>query len=166
MRSYAAHERKGFALLELIAVIVILGILTMIAIPKINSLMEQSRENITKQNLTEIKKAIIGDPSIKLRGFRQIVGHRPDNLDELWNVSGASAANPFQNQGQGSTTFVDQKATKDGWGGTLVIGTTTDGDGVLISPGPDGVVDGGGNKNDYNMSSKGDDVVLVLPDQS
>ena len=51
-------KRKGFTLLELMIVVAILGLLSVISIPKFAELLERSREGATKGNISALRSAI------------------------------------------------------------------------------------------------------------
>lgn len=53
-------NEKGFTLIEIIAVLVILGILAAIAVPKYLSLMDQSRMNAAQSAIAEVKARASG----------------------------------------------------------------------------------------------------------
>lgn len=48
---------KGFSLIELLAVILVLAALAIIAIPSINTYLEEGKEKTFNQNIAEIEKA-------------------------------------------------------------------------------------------------------------
>lgn len=70
-------------------VVVILGILAAIVIPRMGGLSESSRVNATRTELLMLKRAIIGNPSVTSGGryidigFEGDVGHPPVSLEEL-----------------------------------------------------------------------------------
>jgi type IV pilus assembly protein PilA len=51
------RNRKGVTLVELLAVIVILGIITAIAVPTIGNLIERQRQNAAEASFTAIEEA-------------------------------------------------------------------------------------------------------------
>ncbi|MBN1492905.1 MAG: prepilin-type N-terminal cleavage/methylation domain-containing protein [Candidatus Omnitrophica bacterium] len=164
-RLFRDRTTGGFTVLEVVIAIVIIGIISAIAIPTINSMVQNSRIQVTAQNLAEIKKAIIGDPSIQFKGFRQLTGATPTDLNELWNIGAASVANLFPSidRGQGNRAFIEQKVLNDPWDREIVIGTTTAGRKILISRGSDGAFDS--PQNNYDPGATTNDIILVLPDE-
>jgi prepilin-type N-terminal cleavage/methylation domain-containing protein len=84
-----AGEIDGFSLVEIILVIVALGIIAAVGIPKIGSFIGDSRVTTTKAELLELKKAIVGDPQLVsgnqhvARGFEGDVGFAPSQLEDL-----------------------------------------------------------------------------------
>lgn len=105
-------DRRGFTLIELVIIIVVLGIVAAVAIPKFGSLTENARINATKEEMLTLKKAIVGDPRVTAggryinRGFEGDIGHPPANLMEL-------AVKPD------SLTAYD-KFTRIGWNGPYI----------------------------------------------
>lgn len=52
------HNRKGFTLIELMLVVSIIGVLTVVAIPKMGQMVRKSKEALTKGNLAGIRSAL------------------------------------------------------------------------------------------------------------
>jgi prepilin-type N-terminal cleavage/methylation domain-containing protein len=82
-------DQGGFTLIELVIVIVTLGILAAVAVPRFTDMAKSSKINATRQELSSLKKAIIGDPSAVAggayvdRGFEGDVGFVPSRLQDL-----------------------------------------------------------------------------------
>ncbi len=169
MKNNILGVHTGFTLLELIIAIVIIGMITAIAVPTVNTIVQNSRIQVTEQNLAEIKKALIGDPSIEFKGFRQIAGYTPADLNELWNLGASSVANLFPSidRGQGRREFLSQKVLIDPWNHEIEIGTTISGREVLISKGEDGAFDSPKANYDPDVLSDpaSDDIILILPQE-
>lgn len=53
-----AHIRRGFSLIELVIVVVIIGVISAIAIPRMASATENSRAAVLQANLTLLTKAV------------------------------------------------------------------------------------------------------------
>jgi len=85
----ARLDQGGFTLIELVIIIVTLGILAAVAVPKFSDMANSSRINATRSELTSLKKAIVGDPSAIAggayvdRGFEGDVGFVPGRLQDL-----------------------------------------------------------------------------------
>lgn len=83
------RQSGGFTLVELVIVIVVLGIVAGVVIPRIGPLTEQSKVNATREEMLRIKTAIKGDPSLISgseyvnRGFEGDVGFAPSQLHDL-----------------------------------------------------------------------------------
>jgi type II secretory pathway pseudopilin PulG len=70
-------------------IIVVLGILAAVAIPRFSDMGEASKEAATRQELATLKRAIAGDASVVAagqvvnRGFEGDVGFAPSRLEDL-----------------------------------------------------------------------------------
>jgi len=83
------NSGAGFTLVELVIIIVVLGIVAAVAIPRMGSVFEQTKINATREELLRIKKAITGDSRLVSggelvdRGFEGDVGFPPSRLEDL-----------------------------------------------------------------------------------
>ncbi len=108
-------NESGFTLIELVIIIVVLGIIAAVAIPKFGDLTENSKINATKEEMLHIKRAIIGDPQVVSggeyinRGFEGDVGHAPGSLTDL--VSKPDSVSVYD------------KFTRLGWNGPYIDST-------------------------------------------
>ncbi|MBF0360365.1 MAG: prepilin-type N-terminal cleavage/methylation domain-containing protein [Oligoflexia bacterium] len=123
--SYLSYiEDRGFTLIELTQVMVLIGILSVVIIPQIIDFKDDAKSVITRSRMIEIKNAIKGDTSLKGNGthlnygFELNTGNLPLTLDELVNQGAYPIYNPFTKKGwRGpylSTT--DPNWKKDAWG--------------------------------------------------
>ncbi len=82
-------DQGGFTLIELVIIIVTLGILAAVAIPKFGNMAESSKVNATKKEMMELKRAIVGNPDVISggeyvdRGFEGDVCFLPSLLGDL-----------------------------------------------------------------------------------
>jgi prepilin-type N-terminal cleavage/methylation domain-containing protein len=83
------RPRHGFTLVELVVIIVVLGIIAAVGVPKIGGFIRDSRINASKAEMVELKKAIVGNPNVTAgaslieRGFEGDVGWAPSRLEDL-----------------------------------------------------------------------------------
>ena len=130
------HKRKqknrwqnGFTLIELVIIILILGIVAGVAIPKFSSLSEQSKISATKDEMRLLKEAIIGDARLVSggeyisRGFRGDIGFPPSRLiDLVIRPDSIPAYNKFTRIGWNGP-YIDsagQSYLNDAWGHAYV----------------------------------------------
>lgn len=105
-------SQRGFTLIELVMIIVVLGIIAAVAIPKMGNMTENSKVAATKSEMLMLKKAIVGNPQAVAGGrfvdvgFEGDVGHPPSVLTEL-------GAKP-------DTVAAYDKFTRLGWNGPYV----------------------------------------------
>ncbi|HUV31613.1 MAG TPA: prepilin-type N-terminal cleavage/methylation domain-containing protein [Acidobacteriota bacterium] len=96
--SPAANDRPGgnagFSLIELLAVVIIVGLLASVAMQSLNVAIEDARRARTEREMDVLARSIVGDPSIMQSGRRADfgyvgdVGAFPADLDALYRNSG------------------------------------------------------------------------------
>ena len=146
----------GFTLIEIVIVIVILGLLSTFAVPRIKSMVEDARLNSTKDEMMKIKMGIVGDASavsggiLTYRGYLGDVGAIPTSIQDLITKPvGVSDWDRTANNGQGAGwngPYIQSDDFDDAWENPYVLYP----DSSIVSYGPNGVYDGG----------SGDDIVL------
>lgn len=133
-------NRKGFTLVEVIVILVVLSILAAIAIPVALKIFERTAEDTTREEMDNIKKAIIGDAQKLQSSFRSDFGYLGDigclpstpigDLDRLLTQGKLPA-----------WSFDSTKQTGAGWKGPYITGT----------PGEDFKADQWGNLYTYSV---------------
>ncbi|MCH9031899.1 MAG: prepilin-type N-terminal cleavage/methylation domain-containing protein, partial [candidate division Zixibacteria bacterium] len=82
-------QSDGFTLIELVIVIVVLGIVAAVAIPRFGDFTESAKIEATREEMGRLKKAILGDPSVTAggkfvsKGYEGDVGSPPPTLVNL-----------------------------------------------------------------------------------
>lgn len=141
-------NRRGFTLVELVIVIIIVGFLAVVAVPKFFGFTDQAKEAVTKQKLSSIRLAIIGNPDVRSastsidRGYIADVGHIPPNLNSLVDQSydpSAATWNKFNQIGWNGpyiNDVVDGDFINDGWERAFQYDS---GNRAIRSAGPNGI---------------------------
>lgn len=117
-------DRRGFTLIELVIVIVVLGVLSAVAVKKMQPSIDTARYEQTKKELDELAFAIVGNPGLYANGARADfgyvgdVGSLPPNLDALVTNPGGYATwdGPYMSSNFGATDF-----KTDGWGTAYIL---------------------------------------------
>jgi len=118
-------DQRGFTLIELVIIIVVLGILAAVAVPRYFDVAESSKENATKQEMIALRRAIAGNPSATAggeyidRGFEGDCGFVPSLLTDLVSKPGSlSVYNPLTRLGWNGP-YMDSSSgdyLTDAWG--------------------------------------------------
>ena len=61
-------DRRGFTLIELVIVIVVLGILAAFAFPRFTTMSASAKIAATKEEMNTLKRAIVGNPAATAGG--------------------------------------------------------------------------------------------------
>jgi type II secretory pathway pseudopilin PulG len=83
------RDKSGFTLIELVLIVALLGIVAAVGVPSILRLLDTSKVNATKAELSELKKAIVGDALVSAggvyasHGYENDTGHPPSRLQDL-----------------------------------------------------------------------------------
>ncbi len=87
-----ARYGSGFTLIELTIIIIVLGVIAAVGIPVMGNMINSSKINATKSELTTLKTAIVGKSSSGvIRGYESDVGLSPPDLQALFTKPGPVA---------------------------------------------------------------------------
>ena len=107
--------QTGFTLIELVMIIVLLGILAAVAIPKFAGMGDSAKVAATKEEMLKLRVAISGNPDVVAggeyvdRGFEGDVGFVPSQLADL--VSKPDSVSAYN------------RLTRLGWNGPYIDST-------------------------------------------
>jgi len=151
---------KGFTLIEIILVLVLLAVIAGIAIPRYVDLTGAGKRTVTQERMNNIRRAIMGDPTMVVggafsqAGFRGDLNQLPSPVTQLTTRGALPAWDKFARRGWNGP-YIDAGQLNDAWGQTITVGSF-DANGVngrtftLRSAGPDGI------------AGNADDIVLVV----
>jgi len=120
------RKRKGFTLLELMIVVVILGVLALIAVPALLNAVEESKESTVSGNVSAAASTV--SSRLAIGATIETAGGGANDIVALLN---ASSENPFT----GAAAFVS------GACGAGEVGITDNGDDSFTITGCDGAGD-------------------------
>ena len=81
MKTMQRNRRQNFTLIEIMIVVVIIGMIAALAVPKLMGNLEKAKVETTKSNLATLKTAV--------RNFKMDVGDYPTRLEELLTTNGS-----------------------------------------------------------------------------
>jgi type II secretion system protein G len=132
------RKNEGFTLIELIMVIVILGILSAVAVPKFFDIGSTAKTNAAMSDLQTLRSAILGDPNSRVdgvlvdQGYYGHMGAMPATLSNLTTNPGATTFDKFTQTGWNGP-YVTTETLTDPWDNAYQIDTTR-----VYSTGPPG----------------------------
>jgi len=145
-------QDKGFTLVELIIVMILVAILAAVAVPRFLDLITPSRENITRHRLEELRRAMVGNPdtvaggTYSARGFRGDVGRFPTAAEGLQALAVKPASvsdwNRYTKTGWNGP-YVDasnDEYLRDAWGNNFTYQPTNNPP-RIVSSGPNGTLE-------------------------
>lgn len=139
---------RGFTLIELVIVIILLGIMSAVVVPKFGTLLLRSKINATKGDLMVIREAIVGSGDlvsgglVSGAGYKYDVGASPSQLEDLiTRQAGVNAWNKYLQLGWNGPYLQDDGNDDykyDAWGNAYTLT-----DSSIVSNGPDELAGGG-----------------------
>lgn len=127
MRNLLPHNQRGYSLIELVIVVVVLGVIAGIAVRSLRSSNEVTRTNTTLARMDRLAYAVAGNPN-RLSGGVRIdygyvgdIGATPPALDALvYNPGGFATWNGPYIRDQFSSSGADYSFRHDAWGRPFV----------------------------------------------
>lgn len=142
-RRVGERDGKGFTLLELMVVIVILGILAVVVVPKFMDAPDKAKVSRTKMDMQALDTAI--------NRFRLDVGHYPGTEQGLAALVTAPSGTEDAARWAKGGYLKSGKVPKDPWGHEYIYTCPgTHGDFDITSLGADGQAGGDGYNADIN----------------
>jgi general secretion pathway protein G len=142
-------DNRGLTLLELIIVLLLIGLVAAVAVPRAIDLMGPSKKTLTEKELLNLKRAIVGNPDLvaaggySQRGYEGDVGALPNALTDLvTKPSGVPNWDPWNKKGWNGPYIDDRSGDylKDAWGTNFVYSRASR---AITSYGPDKAPGGG-----------------------
>ncbi|MBT4760257.1 MAG: prepilin-type N-terminal cleavage/methylation domain-containing protein [Bdellovibrionaceae bacterium] len=169
------NKNSGFTLIEVIMAILLIAVLTSVAVVEIGDSFSENSFESTRNEMLEIRNALVGDPNLKQGGSRISFGYLGDvggipsavqGLAALtvnpgvpvtgWAVDATERIGVGWNGPYLSSGSLAQDWTTDAWGNAYVYAPTATPP-TLTSRGADGVAGG---------TALNQDIVIQLPDNT
>ena len=133
-------NHKGFTLIEVIVILAVISILAIIAVPVALRIFERTAEDATREQMNNIRKAILGNPAKLQSSFRSDFGYLGD-IGCLPSTTAGGLDRILTQGGLPAWSFDIPRQTGAGWKGPYITGT----------PGEDFNTDQWGNNYTYNV---------------
>ncbi len=146
---------RGFTLLEIVMVLLVISVLAAALAPNVVKIMNDAREEATRKELEAIQRAIVGKPLEGQYGYVGDMGGLPASLTDLNTNPGATVYNSSHLNGIGmgwngpylSFGYSADDYLRDAWGNNYLYDSVS---GQISSLGADGVP---GTNDDLLISS-------------
>ena len=163
------EREKGFTLIEILAVLIILGFFVAMVAKVMIGKDAQRDFDETRKRMKEIKKALLSDPGAYVQGQRQFIGYIPD-MGRLPVLNGDGQPEELWSQGllpdwgyQGNDSWIwcgwrgpylevpPDNILRDSWGNPFIF-SITEGEMTIKSLGRDGTEGGSGYNEDLILT--------------
>ncbi|MDH7499931.1 MAG: type II secretion system protein GspG [candidate division NC10 bacterium] len=145
----ATADQRGLTLLEMIVVLLLIGLVAAVVVPRVMDLIGPSKRTLTQRELLTLKRAIVGNPDLvaaggySQRGYEGDVGSLPDSLADLvTKPEGVANWDPWSKRGWNGPYIDDTLGDylKDAWGTNYVYSKASR---TISSNGPNKAPGGG-----------------------
>jgi general secretion pathway protein G len=143
------RDHRGYTLLELVAVLLLIGLVAAVAVPKVIDLLGPSKKSLTEKEMLNLKRAVVGNPDLVAaggytqRGYEGDVGALPSALSDLVTKPAAVPSwDPWNKKGWNGPYIDDQSGgyLQDAWGTNYAYNRSAR---TITSYGPDRAAGGG-----------------------
>jgi general secretion pathway protein G len=134
--------RKGFTLIEIMIVVIILGLLASLVVPNLIGQGEKAKQKLVCVQMKSLKNA--------LNSFKVQYGHYPTTEEGLKALIQNPDPDKYQDYPKGGF-LSDKKLPKDPWGNDYIY-INNGGELDIISLGADGKEGGSGENRDIKLS--------------
>ena len=119
----AFSHNSGFTLIEIVIIVVALGIISAVAIPRLGDIIGGSKSTATNDEMRRLKISIVGSAHENIRGYENDVGSLPPDLTGLASKpGGVSNWNRFTKTGWNGPYIDDNnnEYLKDAWNANYI----------------------------------------------
>lgn len=122
------RDTAGFTLVEIVIIILAIGVLATVAIPRLGNIIGDSKKTATREEMRRLKTAIIGSADGNSRGYENDLGTPPPNLTALVvKPGGAADWNRFSRTGWNGP-YINPDGNEyltDAWGANYIYNSSS-----------------------------------------